>query len=66
MSKASTDVPKLLADVREVASALHISPTYTRHLIASGELPHVKIGRRVLVRWVDVHAYIDSQTENAA
>lgn len=66
MAKVSPDVQPLLADVREVAAALHISPTYTRQLIASGDLPHLKIGRRVLVRWSDVHAYVDNHGERAA
>lgn len=40
---------KLTVSVAETATALGISETLVRELIASGELPAVRAGKRVLV-----------------
>ncbi|HEX2679892.1 MAG TPA: helix-turn-helix domain-containing protein [Candidatus Dormibacteraeota bacterium] len=50
-----------MIDSREVARLLGIGRTKTFQLIASGELPSVRLGRCVRVssdalrRWIDVH-----------
>lgn len=47
-----------LLDVREAATMLHISVRYVRVLLARGDLPLVRLGRRTLVRRADVEAVI--------
>ena len=45
----------LMMDVPEVARLLHISRSFAYELVvARGELPSVRFGRRVLVRRADV------------
>ena len=39
----------LVLDVREVARRLRISKSFAYELIASGDLPSIRLGRRVLV-----------------
>jgi len=43
----------------EVAAALNLSESYTRRLIARGDLPVVRICRRTLIDARDVEALIE-------
>ena len=50
--------PRLLSQ-QEAAAYLGISYWTLRDLTFRGELPHVKIGRRILVDRLDLDAYLD-------
>jgi excisionase family DNA binding protein len=39
----------LVLEVRDVAQRLHLSRSFVYALIAAGELPSIRLGRRVLV-----------------
>ena len=41
--------PRLTVTVREAAELVGISRTLAYELIARGELPHLRLGRRILV-----------------
>lgn len=55
---ASLIVPRLLSQ-REAATYLGISYWTLRDITFRGEIPHVKIGRRILVDRVDLETYLD-------
>jgi excisionase family DNA binding protein len=44
--------------VKEAATMLHLSVRYIRVLLARGDLPVVRLGRRTLVRRADLDAVI--------
>ena len=48
----------ILLDVKEAAHRLGIGTTKLREMIADGELPAAKIGRRRVVRARDVEAFV--------
>ena len=50
--------PRLLSQ-QEAAAYLGISYWTLRDLTLRGEVPHVKIGRRILVDRLDLDAYLD-------
>jgi len=50
--------PRLLSQ-QEAAAYLGISYWTLRDLTFRGEVPHVKIGRRILVDRLDLDAYLD-------
>jgi excisionase family DNA binding protein len=56
-------IPDLL-DVKEVAAALLCSERKVWHMRATGKLPAIRIGRRVLFDRVDVAALIERGREN--
>ncbi|MDR4469841.1 MAG: helix-turn-helix domain-containing protein [Nitrospira sp.] len=56
--QASPVVPRLFSQ-REAATYLGISYWTLRDLTFRGEIPHVKIRRRVLVDRVDLDTYLD-------
>lgn len=58
LPKASPVVPRLLSQ-REAATFLGISYWTLRDLTFRGEIPHVKIRRRILVDRVDLEIYLD-------
>lgn len=43
------DVPQLNLSVAQAAQSLGVSPRFLRGLIYKGELPVVRLGRRVLI-----------------
>jgi excisionase family DNA binding protein len=49
----------VLIDVREASERLRVSRTTVRRMIDAGELPHVKIRDRILLRAVDVNEFVD-------
>lgn len=58
VTKASPVVPRLFSQ-REAATYLGISYWTLRDLTFRGEIPHVKIRRRILVDRVDLDTYLD-------
>lgn len=54
---------RLALPVREAAHALGIGTTKLRELIASGELGHLRVARRLLVPREELEAYIKRQFE---
>lgn len=52
--------------VPEAADLLRISERFARQLIASGDLPHRRVGRRVLVTEADIDAFLDDRREGGA
>ena len=53
-----TSEPRLLSQ-QDAASYLGISYWTVRDLVFRHELPHVKIGRRILVDRIDLEAYLE-------
>jgi len=58
MNHPNVPVPRLLSQ-QEAAIYLGISYWTLRDLIFRGEVPHVKIGRRILVDRLDLDAFLD-------
>lgn len=56
----------LLFNSKQAAEALAISPRKLWSLTASGEIPHVKIGRSVRYPVDDLRAWIDAQKKGGA
>jgi excisionase family DNA binding protein len=50
-------------DVREASERLSVSRQTIRRLIDAGELPHVRIRDRVLLRAVDVNEFVERNLE---
>ncbi len=57
--------PKLLLDAREAARALSICPRTLHTLTASGRIPAVRLGRRVLYPLAALQKFIDVETQAA-
>ena len=55
----------LLLTPKQAASALAISPRKLWGMTASGEIPHLKIGRLTRYPVADLQAYIDSQRKGS-
>jgi excisionase family DNA binding protein len=51
-----------LLTIAEVARRTSLSPLTIRRAIARGELAHVRIVRRVLVREADLIAFVEART----
>ena len=58
MPHPNAPAPRLLSQ-QEAAAYLGISYWTLRDLTFRGEVPHVKIGRRILVDRLDLDAYLD-------
>jgi len=58
MKQPNVLAPRLLSQ-QEAAAYLGISYWTLRDLTFRGEVPHVKIGRRILVDRLDLDAYLD-------
>jgi excisionase family DNA binding protein len=48
--------------VREVAEYLKISKAKIYYLIQRKQIPHIRIGRNVRIRWTDLQAWLDRLT----
>ena len=59
MNGQGPETPRLLIGAREAAKALAISERTLWELTNSGDVPHVRIGRRVLYDPDDLRAWID-------
>lgn len=57
---------KMLLRPSEVAAALGISRTTLYQLFASGDLPWVRVGRRVRVNVVDLNKWIEERARRGA
>jgi excisionase family DNA binding protein len=57
------DPNRLLLDVREVATALHIGRSQVYSLIAGGDLRPVKLGRLTRIPLGDLHALVARKVE---
>jgi excisionase family DNA binding protein len=55
----------LLLDIRGAARALSSTVWAVRSLLWDGKIPHIKIGRRFLIRPTDLKTYIESQLRAA-
>ncbi len=56
---AKTNPPhRLLHNIPEVARSLGVSKNFVRDFIAKGDLPHVRLGRRVMVSDADLAAFV--------
>jgi excisionase family DNA binding protein len=53
----------VLMTLNETAAELRLGPTKLWQLTARGELPVVRLGRRVLVTRTDLDAYIEAHRE---
>ena len=63
----TTSPPKLLLSAREAAAALSVCPKTLWSLTSPrGDLPCVRIGRRVLYDLADLQRWIDSQKQGGA
>ena len=58
MKPPSASEPRLLSQ-QDAASYLGISYWTVRDLVFRHEIPHMKIGRRILVDQKDLDAYVD-------
>ncbi|HUU92559.1 MAG TPA: helix-turn-helix domain-containing protein [Phycisphaerae bacterium] len=61
MTDQTTQTPRLLLSAREGARALSVSERTLWERTKTGEIPCVRIGRRVLYDVRDLVAYIDRQ-----
>jgi excisionase family DNA binding protein len=52
---------RMLINVNEAAQMLNLSKSYIYREAHAGNIPHAKIGSRILFRIVDLDAWIDSQ-----
>jgi excisionase family DNA binding protein len=64
--RESSDRRPQLVTVAEAAEALRISDRTVFRSIEKGELPVVRLGRRVLLREQDLAAYVNERTAVAA
>jgi excisionase family DNA binding protein len=60
------DMPTRLLSAEAVAAWLGVNYRTVLDYIAAGDLPHVPIGRRKLVRADDLGAFIDARTVRGA
>jgi excisionase family DNA binding protein len=59
MSTATERATSALMTVGEAADELHVTERYIRKVIATGELPAVKVGRRLIrIRRTDLEALL--------
>ena len=54
-------VPRLALSPAEAAIALSVSERSVRQLIDEGALPHVRLGRRILVTIDDLRAFLEAR-----
>jgi len=54
---------KLAYSIAEVARMLSLSEISIRRKIKAGELPSIRIGKRVLIRWVDIQRLLQLDQE---
>ena len=63
MPNSTPPTQPLLLTPAQAAKALAISPRKLWAMTASGEIPHVRIGRSVRYSLDDLHRWIDEQTQ---
>jgi excisionase family DNA binding protein len=65
-SRSTNELVFCLLNAAEVARKLAISKRYAYHLMATGIIPTVHIGRAARVHEVDLIAYIESLERNSS
>lgn len=60
------DPPLLAVSTEQVARALSISLANARRMVVAGTIPSFKLGRRRLIRWTDLEAFVDDQFGKAS
>jgi excisionase family DNA binding protein len=60
-SAKAGDVGKRLCTIHEVGEMIALGPWVVRRLIARGEIPFVRLGRRILIAIEDVDALINAR-----
>jgi excisionase family DNA binding protein len=63
--EATQDPPRQLLTRAEVVARLQVSPSTVARLLASGELPCVRIGRAVRVREDDFASFVERHRSTA-
>jgi len=51
--------------IPEVAQYLKLSKSKVYHLVQTGQLPHIRIGKNVRVKDSELHKWIDQQSNQA-
>lgn len=51
--------------VQDAADYLNVAPITIRRLIASGDLPHARLGRAIRIRLVDLDRYLEERTSTS-
>jgi excisionase family DNA binding protein len=62
-SNQAGESPAFVLDDRQAARLMNVSPRTVWRLRASGEIPHIRIGRRCLIRRVDVEAFLAERVQ---
>lgn len=62
---STRQLPTLMLTVDETAALLRFSKSYTKKLVARGEIKSVTIGRCRRVRMVDLEAYVADLSSDA-
>lgn len=57
------DSIRLNMSVHEAASYLGVCERFVRELIAKRELRHVRLGKRIILRKIDLDAYLESKAQ---
>ena len=63
--KAPAPEPRLLLRPTEVAELLSLGRSTVFQLVASGELPAVRVGRAVRVRRVDLQRWVEERAQRS-
>lgn len=63
MAKRRATDPDELLIVEQVSHILHVHPQTTYRRLRRGAIPHVRDGRMIRVRRVDLEAYIAARTQ---
>lgn len=58
---ANPDISKRLLTVAEAGVFVNLGPWCIRRLIYSGQIPYVKIGRRILLDRKDIEEFIEAR-----
>lgn len=58
--KNETEIKPLMVNTKAAATLLGISTTSLHYLLRDGRLPRVKLGRRTLIAFQDIEAFLDS------
>ena len=62
----SQQLTKKYLDVEDVCAILHVSDRTLYKMRSAGELPFVRIGRKILYQASDIHQYIESKLRRRA
>jgi excisionase family DNA binding protein len=62
-AEAMVDGTPLVLDVKDVARRLRISRSFAYELIASGQLPSIRLGRRILVPVAKLEEFVQGTPE---